>query len=312
MKGWKPFRVRVPASTSNLGSAFDTLSLAFGLHLIVDVEPQKEPGIEWPPDWTLSIQENILDVALRTTFQALGVVPPGLRLRIQNPIPLKRGLGSSGAAIIAGIKIAEQVIGARLGREEILKIAYPLEGHPDNLTASLLGGCVLSWVREGKCDALRLLESLPCKFVVVIPDQTVSTPEARAILPDSYSLEEAVFNVQRCALLVHALQTGQTALLREASRDRLHQAYRARLVPGLEELLGWNGIDKDWSASLLATFISGSGPTIVALTDGSEVKIGSWMVETLAREGTSSEYRVLDLDPVGAQIEPRPHGGVKS
>ncbi len=300
---WPPFRVRVPASSSNLGPGFDTLSLAFDLHLIVDVTPRVDKGIEWPSDWTLPLSENILDRALRVAFKALDFEPPGLNLAIENPIPLRRGLGSSGAAIIAGIKIAEQITGRRLSQKQILKIAYPLEGHPDNLTASLLGGWVLSWASEGEVDAVRLLESLSCRFVVLIPEATVATPEARAILPDSYSLGEAVFNLQRCALLVHALQTGEKTLLKEASRDRLHQEYRARLVPGLPALLNWEGVEEDWGSSLLATFISGSGSAVVALVEDNERDIGRWMVETLAREGTAANYKVLELDPVGARIE---------
>ena len=299
---WQPFRVQVPASSSNLGPGFDTLSLAFGLHLIVDVSPRQTSGIQWPSDWTLPLSENILDRALGTAFKALDFDPPGLRLEIENPIPLRRGLGSSGAAIIAGIKIAEQITGTTLSNKQILEMAYPLEGHPDNLTASLLGGWVLSWVSDGEVDAVRLLESLSCRFVVLIPEPTVATPEARAILPDSYSLGEAVFNLQRCALLVHALQTGQKALLKEASRDRLHQEYRARLVPGLPALLKWEGIEEDWSSSLLATFISGSGSAVVALVENHEEEIGRWMVETLAREGTAAHYKVLELDPGGARI----------
>ncbi len=301
---WQPFRVQVPASSSNLGPGFDTLSLAFGLHLIVDVSPREASGIEWPSDWTLPLSENILDRALGTAFEALDFAPPGLRLEIENPIPLRRGLGSSGAAIIAGIKIAEQISGRTLSNEQILKLAYPLEGHPDNLTASLLGGWVLSWVSDGQVDAVRLVASLSCRFVVLIPEPTVATPEARAILPDSYSLGDAVFNLQRCALLVHALQTGQKALLKEASRDRLHQEYRARLVPGLPALLSGQGVAEDWSSSLLATFISGSGSAVVALVEDHEEDIGRWMVETLAREGTAAHYEVLELDPVGARIQP--------
>ena len=300
---WQPFRVQVPASSSNLGPGFDTLSLAFALYLIVDVSPRQAPGIEWPSDWTLPLSENILDRAIFAALKALDFDPPGLHLGIENPIPLRRGLGSSGAAIIAGIKIAEEITGTTLTNKQILKIAYPLEGHPDNLTASLLGGWVLSWVSNGEVDALRLLESLSCRFVVLIPELTVATPEARAILPDSYSLGEAVFNLQRCTLLVHALQTGQKALLKEATRDRLHQKYRARLVPGSTALLNWEGIEENWNSSLLATFISGSGSSVIALVEDNEEDVGRWMVQTLAREGTAAHYKVLELDSVGARIQ---------
>ena len=300
---WEPFQVRVPASTSNLGPGFDTLSAALSLYLTLGVEPIEGGGLEWPPDWNLPLEENVLDRSLRVAFSTLGVEVPGIRLGIDNPIPLTRGLGSSGAAIIAGIKIAEQITGERFSNDDALRIAYPLEGHPDNLAASLLGGWALSWTSGSRVRSLRLRSALRCRFVVAVPDQAISTPEARAILPRSYDLATAVFNIQRSSLLVHALHTGEAHLLREATLDRLHQSYRASLVPGLEEVLAGPPPDRDWSASLLGTFISGSGSTVITLAAGREAEIGAWMVRTLAAAGTRARYRVLDLDTHGARVE---------
>ena len=300
---WEPFQVRVPASTSNLGPGFDTLSAALSLYLTLGVEPIEGGGLEWPPDWSLPLEENVLDRSLRVAFSTLGAEVPGIRLGIDNPIPLTRGLGSSGAAIIAGIKIAEQITGERFSNDDALRIAYPLEGHPDNLAASLLGGWALSWTSGSRVRSLRLRSALRCRFVVAVPDQAISTPEARAILPRSYDLATAVFNIQRSSLLVHALHTGEAHLLREATLDRLHQSYRASLVPGLEEVLAGPPPDRDWSASLLGTFISGSGSTVIALAAGREAEIGAWMVRTLAAAGTRARFRVLDLDTHGARVE---------
>lgn len=300
---WEPFQVRVPSSTSNLGPGFDTLSAALSLYLTVGVEPIEGAGVEWPPDWSLPLEENVLDRSLRATFSNLGAGLPGIRLSIDNPIPLTRGLGSSGAAIIAGIKIAEQITGERFSNDDALRIAYPLEGHPDNLAASLLGGWVLSWTSGSRVHALRLRSALRCRFVVAVPDQAVSTPEARAILPGSHDLATAVFNIQRSSLLVHALHSGEARLLREATLDRLHQPYRASLVPGLEEVLSGPSPNPAWSESLLGTFISGSGSTVIALADGREAEIGNWMVRTLAGAGTRAQFRVLDLDTRGARIK---------
>lgn len=300
---WKPFQVRVPASTSNLGPGFDTLSAALSLYLTVSVEPGEGAGPEWPPDWTLPLEENVLDRSLRVAFSTLGAGLPGIRLGIDNPIPLTRGLGSSGAAIIAGIKIAEEITGERLSNDDTLQIAYPLEGHPDNLAASLLGGWVLSWTSGSRVRSLRMGSALRCRFVVTVPDQAISTPEARAILPPSYDLATAVFNIQRSALLVHALHAGEARLLREATLDRIHQPYRASLVPGLEDVLAGPSPDCDWSASSLGTFISGSGSTVIALAAGREAEIGAWMVRTLAAAGTPAKFRVLDLDTQGARVE---------
>ena len=300
---WDPFQVRVPASTSNLGPGFDTLSAALSLYLTIGLEPAAGARLQWPADWNLPLEENVLDRSLRAAFSTLGVPLPGIRLKIDNPIPLTRGLGSSGAAIIAGIKIAEQITGERFSDDEALRIAYPLEGHPDNLAASLLGGWVLSWTSGARVRSLRLPSALRCRFVVAVPDQAVSTPEARAILPRSYDLATAVFNIQRSSLLVHALHTGEAQLLREATLDRLHQSYRASLVPGLEEVLSGPSQETAWSGSLLGAFISGSGSTVIALADGREAEIGDWMVRTLAAAGTRARFQVLDLDTRGARVE---------
>lgn len=300
---WEPFQVRVPASTSNLGPGFDTLSAALSLYLTIGVESIEGAGVEWPQDWSLPLEENVLDRSLRTVFSSLGARLPGIRLSIDNPIPLTRGLGSSGAAIIAGIKIAEQITGERFSDDDALRIAYPLEGHPDNLAASLLGGWVLSWTSGSRVHSLRLRSALRCRFVVTVPDQTISTPEARAILPGSHDLAAAVFNIQRSSLLVHALHSGEARLLREATLDRLHQPYRASLVPGLARVLAGPSRKPGWSESLLGTFISGSGSTVIALADGREAEIGNWMVRTLAAAGTRAQFRVLDLDTHGARIE---------
>ncbi|MFQ5740441.1 MAG: homoserine kinase [Acidobacteriota bacterium] len=296
------FSVRVPASTSNLGSGFDTVSAALGLYLTVGVEVTGEGGVRWIPKWRSS-EENILDRALRVSSLALDLRIPGMRLEVSNPIPFKRGLGSSGAAVIAGIKIAEKVKGADLSQEEVLKIAYPLEGHPDNLAASLLGGWVISRLSEGSVKVERLLSTLQCRFVMAIPEVTISTRKARAILPEKYPLRDVVYNLQRCALLVHALGSGRGELLREAVGDALHQPYRRRLVPGLAEVLERQGAPDQAAGSLLALFISGSGSAVAAVADGHFHEIGEWMVRTFERAGISARYLILNLDTAGARVE---------
>jgi homoserine kinase len=298
----KKLRVAVPGSTSNLGSGFDTLSAAFGLRLTLDLEVTDGDRVEWDCGWDLPLSDNIADVALRSALKAVGARPPGLRLAMSSPIPLKRGLGSSGAAIIAGIKAGLAVAGAQLTDEEILNLALPLEGHPDNIAASLLGGWAISLVDQGRMRAERVPSRLDCRFVLVVPETTVSTKDARSILPDRYPRADAVFNLQRCALFVHALHTGRGDLLREASRDRLHQEYRARLAPGIAELLEYRDLPAELEPSLLSVTISGSGSAVVAIAVGGYEEIGRWMTESFARRGVASTYMVLQLDDLGAQV----------
>lgn len=296
------FRVKVPASTSNLGSGFDTVSAALSLYLRVEAEPSSEPGIDWISGWE-GPEENVLDKAIRATMSELGAGQPGVRLRMENPIPLKRGLGSSGSAIVAGIKIAEGLTGTSLSTEEALRIAYPLEGHPDNLAASLLGGWALSRLSRDGVKVERIESRLKCRFVVAVPEKTVSTAEARGILPKSYPLSDAVFNLQRCALLVHALHTGREDLVGEAVQDALHQPYRARLAPGTAELLDRDGLPAGLLDPVLGVSISGSGSAILALVSSHEEAVGEWMVNRLAESGSKAGYLVLDLDDQGARLE---------
>ena len=301
-----PITVCVPASTSNLGSGFDTLSASLRLYLKVLVKPIEGSSIEWVSGEGLGTvfptDNNLIEKALLVTLELFGVRPPGLMISMENSIPLQRGLGSSGAAIIAGIKIAESFCEESLGPETVFELAYPLEGHPDNLAASLFGGWALSRVSNGKMYAEKISSSLSCRFVLAIPEQTVSTFEARDILPKNYSLPDVVHNLQRCALLVHALHSGTESLLREATSDRLHQCYRASMVPGMEQLLDGKDLSQDVTKSVLAVFISGSGSAAVALANDHFQEIGQWMVNAFCNQGSKASYQVLDLDSEGARV----------
>ncbi len=298
------FRVQVPASTSNLGSGFDTISAALGLHLQIRVEVGSGSQIDWTTPWPAH-EDNMVERALLRTLEAVGEPLPGLRLEMRNPIPLKRGLGSSGAAIIAGIKIAEHLWGGQLEDSEVLRLAHPLEGHPDNIAASLLGGWVLSRIDGEEVRSERIEAILRVRFVLAIPETRISTRQAREILPSSYSREDAVFNLQRCALLVHALHSDRADLLREALRDRLHQPYRAHLIPGLSDLLERRRLPSELESSLLGVALSGSGSAAAALASDRCSEIGEWMSRGLAEAGTRAAIEILDLDPQGARVELR-------
>ena len=296
--------VRVPGSTSNLGSGFDTVSAALSVYL--DISAQVIPGNEmvWPDDFNLAPEENMILRSYLGACGKLGFTSPGLRFSVSNEIPLKRGLGSSAAAIIGGIKLAAAMSGNTLSEEEIFDIAYPLEQHPDNLAASCLGGWALSRVSDGRMRAERLESKLDVQYVVAIPEYTVSTREAREILPDRYSLEDAVFNIQRAALLTHAVKEGRADLIREATGDRLHQGYRSSLVPGMTDLLEMKNLDDSLSRDLLSVTVSGSGSTVLAMVSprGDSKTTGEWMCEAFSAKGIPATCRILDLDRTGARV----------
>jgi homoserine kinase len=286
----KVFEIIVPGSTSNLGSGFDTISAALKLFLRIRVVPGPAKDIVWTGDIP---EENILERAFLNALEFMGCEQPGLTIAVDNEIPLGRGLGSSGAAIVAGIKIAEHIACRSLTTEEVMGIAMPLEGHPENVAASLLGGWVISRSLGEKVGCETIQSALQCHFILAVPKAVVSTQKARQILPKSYSLEDTVFNLQRCALFIHALHTGNKTLLREATQDRIHQSYRARLVKGLGSLLELQGLPSRIQGRLLSLTISGSGPTMLALVDGEKDAVGSWMKESLRSRGT--EVRIYDL-----------------
>ena len=268
------FRTRIPGSTSNLGSGFDTVSAALDLYLTLEV--RKVPGsqIEWIADWQLEPDDNIILKALEHACSVLGINRGGLVIEVDNQIPLKRGLGSSAAAIVGGIKIAEKLSGQRLTANQVFDLAYPLEGHPDNLSASLLGGWVVSRVSDGRMRAERLESSLDCGFVLSVPEVEVSTAEARGILASSFSLEDTVFNLQRCALLVHAISSGRPHLLAEATRDRIHQEARSGLVPGARSVLAREDLPSGLQDSVLSVTVSGSGSTLLAIVSDQNEAVG--------------------------------------
>ena len=253
----------VPASTSNLGPGFDTLSVAVDLFLRVEVLgvlPTQPAVLETAFNGAPPPGENRIESAFRCAREALGDVPVGLRVRVSTDIPMAAGLGSSAAATVAGLRLYEVASGVSLEDADLLMLACQLEGHPDNAAAALLGGITVSCQCDGGRIVARSWEwPAEVRFVVAIPAVALHTTEARAVLPDQVSLAAAVANLQRALLLVRALETRQFEDIREALKDRWHQPARAPLVPGLPEALALD------HPSILGAFLSGAGPSVVAL-----------------------------------------------
>ena len=238
-----PFRVRVPASSANLGSGFDTIGLSLSLYNYFDVletlsvgqyliEADGEGGKE------LATRENSVVQSYELAFEKWGETPPGLRLRMLNAIPLKRGLGSSSSAIVGGVVIANAFRTDPLPKEDLLPLMVAMEGHPDNVVPCCLGGMVVScWNGE----ELRYVQMPPLPHdmaaVVAVPDITLSTADARRALPQQVPLSDAVYNLSRSALLAASWATGNWDNLPWAMDDRLHQPFRAQLFPGGEAIL---------------------------------------------------------------------------
>jgi homoserine kinase len=225
---------------------------------------------------------------------------PPFRMTITNEIPLARGLGSSAAAIIAGITCYELVSGEKLTDPEIFRYACEYEPHPDNLAAAFRGGLVAAVTTDdGEVLVSKLSVPDGLRIVVVIPAFELRTEKARAVLPENYSRKDAVYNIQRSALTVAALTTGNWVMLREAMRDRLHQPYRAPLIPGLAEILALN------LKGLLGIALSGAGPTVLALTTPGDVEdVGRAVSVVFEKHGIKSAPHFVQIDTVGRFVEP--------
>lgn len=253
-------RVRVPATTANLGPGFDALGLALALYDEVTAEPAEhgvtvavsgEGAGELPPD-----ERHLVAGAALATFAAAGAAAPGLRLSCVNRIPQARGLGSSAAAVVAGILIATASLPAStVDTADVLALAARLDGHADNVAACLLGGLTITWAEAGGHRAARLEPAGELRVAVYVPSQRAATSEARRLLPPTVPHADAAGTAGRAALLVHALTSDPTLLL-PATRDCLHQPYRAAAMPESAALI--DAFRRDGRAAVL----SGAGPSV--------------------------------------------------
>jgi len=257
--------IKIPATSANLGPGFDSLALALDMWntFTVQVASETSFSVEGPStDGTVSEsgQKMILSGA-QAVADRLGASLPPLSFRIQAQIPTRKGLGSSATLILAGALAADKLLDGDLPLLEILRLTVPIEGHPDNLAAALFGGVVLTYQHSFKgIDVVELPIPPSVLIVLAIPQDEMGTDSARAVLPESVPLEDAVFNISRAALLGVALSSGRLELFREALMDRIHQPYRAQLISGLTDIL-----QAAVRSGALGAFLSGSGPTVAAL-----------------------------------------------
>ncbi|MBM3242367.1 homoserine kinase [Candidatus Poribacteria bacterium] len=292
---------RIPASTTNLGSGFDVLGLALQLYSSVELE-ETDNGIciEIQGIGKESITDDENNLAYRAAkliFEKVGKQPEGLKLTLTNGIPVERGLGGSGTAILGGLLAANYICGNPFSKDELLNFAFTLEGHPDNVSASLLGGLVVACVENGKVHWVKLTVPDELKVVFVIPDFRLQTKLAREALPKTVSLADAVFNLSRGAFLVASIAVGNLQHLGISMDDRLHQPYRKPLIPGIEDVFS-AAID----SGALSVALSGSGPTVAAFCTENSSAISNSMQHAFAKHNIKSETKILDIDYEGAVV----------
>ena len=295
--------VRVPATSANLGPGFDSLGLALAIHDVVrlSLAPSgfevtvRGEGAQFVP----TTEDHLVARAIRAGFDHAGVAQPGLRLDCHNGVPHGRGLGSSAAAVVAGLIAARGCLAdpQLLDDAAVLALATRFEGHPDNAAAALLGGCTISWTADGSADGIPRAERIDVRAdldpVICLPVGELSTHVARAMLPATVPHADAVFNAGRAALLVQALSR-RPDLLMEATEDRLHQAQRASAVPETAELI------QRVRARGGSAVVSGAGPSVLVLGAGE----AALAAVTEALTGSSQQWTVLrpGVDTVGALL----------
>ena len=306
-------RVRVPATSANLGPGFDTLGMALRLysHVIVEKSSSGEHRVlmegEGKEYGERPIAENIAWQAIVQLAETVQVELPPLQLTLQNAIPLSRGLGSSAAARVGALVAAnlwlERVGKPCLDKDQLLKLATELEGHPDNVAPALMGGMITSAADGGKVLSSKLSVPAWPRFLVFIPDDGLETKAAREVLPQSISHVDAVFNLSRLGLLVTALSNGawreNPALLRTALQDRLHQIYRAALMPAYGSVE-----EAALKAGALGVTLSGAGPSILiwmpndAKSTFTEM-MKTTVLQTAAQRSVSGKVIELEVDEDG-------------
>jgi homoserine kinase len=300
----RAFEVRLPASTSNLGAGFDCLGLALQLYLTIraTVTPRSKAKCRVrttgaKENKTLPrTAENLIYRALAYAAEREGLALPPLDLAVHNEIPLGRGLGSSAAAIVGGIKLYALLCG-ELSDEKVLQYAAEFEGHADNVAACLLGGFTVSCAgQQGNVIAVKRAWPAAIKVVVVSPETHVQTKLARAALPRHINHADGVYNLQRVALFSAALFERRYDLLWEAMQDRLHQKKRQTLVPGLAEALATPRMP-----GLLGLALSGAGPSVLALAQDHFDQIGETIGQCFKQQGIDATVRQLEIDNRGCQ-----------
>jgi len=290
--GSRPVTISVPASIANLGPGLDTLALAVSLYLKVRVRRAEGTGRLNFRFLDLELQgENLIEHGFRRL--AGDDEFPSLDIEVEAGIPLRSGLGSSAAAMVAGFRIFEAVFGPQ-PEQSLLAAGCELEGHPENVAAALLGGLVACCQRaDGSVIALKAAWPRALRVVVATPEVQLATKRSRAVLPQSVPLKSAISNVQRVAVLLEALRGRNYAVLAEAFHDCLHQPSRGAIVPCLDALLALRHPD------ILGVFLSGSGPSLAAVATRNLPKVASLMADIFKENGVDCQTRIVSVHQAG-------------
>lgn len=306
--------VKVPATTANIGPGFDCLGMALPIYNTITIEETVLPGTgieinviaESAAIDELSLEHIPLDEnslvykAVELLYNSIGQTPSELKINIHSNIPVARGLGSSASVIVGALIAANELLGKPADEVALLSIACEIEGHPDNITPAIVGGLVLSSQEDDGSVIYRKL-NWPTEWAisVCVPDFELSTDIARSVLPKEVPMKDAIFNSQRLGMFIQAVNTKDAELMKLALKDRLHQPYRMKLVPGLDKIMdNLRHID-----SVLGCVLSGAGSSILVISEKNDLdKIRGIVKDTWTDQNIKSDIKTLNIEQTGAQI----------
>ena len=291
--------IKIPCSTANMGSGFDSIGMAMTLYNEIEFEITKEglqidPGTQNGPRIATD-ERNLIYRSIQRGLEATGCPMPGLRIRQTNRIPQTRGLGSSSACIVGGIIAANIISGGCLSTDQMVSIAAEIEGHPDNILPTFIGGMTAGAIENGRVRYVHIEPPHQLKCCVFIPNFTLSTKKARAVLPKQVSLADAIYNTSRAALMVGAMTQVRLELVRTSIGDKLHQPYRKELIPGYDDI-----VTAAENAGALGCCLSGAGPTMIAFLDRDYRQFVQRMANFVKTLNKKWEVRLLDICYEGA------------
>lgn len=296
------FKVKVPATSANLGPGFDTLGLALDLFLEVEVNRSREDisvsyQNDGKPEVSLDPQKNLIVRAMLKVFKHAGITNPTFSLMVRNAIPMSRGLGSSAAAIVAGIYAANQLLDNRFSEDMLLKWAVDMEGHADNIVPAIVGGLTTAMIYKN--DVYYQKVSVPSNFkaVVAVPDFTLPTKKSRSVLPEKVALQDTVYNLQRACYLLASLHNGDLRHINLAMDDMIYQPLRKQFIPGFDDVF-----KAAYDNGALGVAMSGAGPSIIAFAAANSVEIGQAMCNAFKSRGLDCSIYNLNPNKTGVTL----------
>ena len=292
--------VYVPATSANLGPGFDCMGIALDLWNEIHASPAKATTFTiegYGEDFLPRDENNLIIGSMRLVFNKFNQPLPPLAIHMVNRIPIAAGLGSSAAALVGGLLVANHLLDEPLNSAQILRIAVEDEGHPDNVAPAFLGGAVLAYLHPEGVTHVNLPIRDNFNFVTVTPEFPLLTETARSVLPNNVERTDAVFNIAHASFLTAALTTGNIPLLRKSLADRLHQDARKSLIPGFDDV-----VKAASKAGAIGTVLSGAGPTLLSVVEGGPLseEVASAMVDAFAKNNIFSVARILPPAEIGA------------